>query len=121
MLIPQTTATKRQRLSPQLRRDRLLNTALKIARNYGLATVHHQAIAQASHTSVATVFHYFPTRQALDEALTQHIITHEKPSLLRLEAELAFVRMTYQNHTSISELERQLPEERLTLSRYIHF
>jgi AcrR family transcriptional regulator len=46
-------------------RRRLLDCALRLVTNRGLATLSTQAIADAAHVSIGTVYRYFPDRTAI--------------------------------------------------------
>lgn len=60
------------RLSPEARRQQLLDCAIKCFAEYGLATANHGMVASAAKVSVPSVFSYFNTREALvDGVLTE--------------------------------------------------
>ena len=62
----------RTRLSPEKRKEQLLNFALDVFARRGIGRAGHADIADMANVSVATVFNYFPTREALvEEVLTQ--------------------------------------------------
>lgn len=65
--------TRRRRLSPEARRQQLLQIGLKVFANLGLEGAGHANIAQAANVSTATVFNYFPTRALLTKALIGEI------------------------------------------------
>lgn len=63
---------KRTRMSTEARREQLLGSAVRMCADMGLSRVTHADIADDAKVSVATVFVYFPTRQALiDEILKE--------------------------------------------------
>lgn len=59
------SAHRRTRLSPDARRAQLLDCAIAVFARDGLGRGNHAAIAELAGVSVATVFHYFPTRDEL--------------------------------------------------------
>lgn len=62
----------RTRLSPEKRKEQLLTFALDVFARRGIGRAGHADIADMANVSVATVFNYFPTREALvEEVLTQ--------------------------------------------------
>jgi len=63
----------RQRLSPEARREQLINTAMQVFASEGLERAGHGDIAKLAGVSTATVFNYFPTRDDLVDAVLQHI------------------------------------------------
>ncbi|MGD8977082.1 MAG: TetR/AcrR family transcriptional regulator [Gammaproteobacteria bacterium] len=63
----------RRRLSPAARRAQLLECALAIFADRGLGRAGHARIAEAAGVSVPTVFHYFPTREALVDAVLDEV------------------------------------------------
>jgi len=69
------TAPRRTRLSPDARRAQLLNCAVSVFARDGLGRGNHAAIAELAGVSVATVFHYFPTRDALVAAVLDQVET----------------------------------------------
>lgn len=62
----------RTRLSPEKRRQQLLDFSLEVFARRGIGRAGHADIAEMANVSVATVFNYFPTRDALvEQVLTQ--------------------------------------------------
>lgn len=59
----------RRRLSPAARRAQLLHCALQAFAEDGLSRAGHGRVAELAGVSVPTVFHYFPTREALVDAV----------------------------------------------------
>jgi TetR/AcrR family hemagglutinin/protease transcriptional regulator len=55
----------RRRLSPQARRRQLVEAAVEVFARGGLAGTVHADVARHAGVAVATVFHYFPNREAL--------------------------------------------------------
>ncbi|CAH0534380.1 HTH-type transcriptional regulator LuxR [Vibrio stylophorae] len=67
-----STKRRRTRLSPEQRREQLLNTAMEVFALRGIGRAGHAEIAEIAQVSVATVFNYFPTREDLvDVVLAQ--------------------------------------------------
>lgn len=67
-----SSAQRRSRLEPGARRAQLLDCALSVFAREGLGRGNHAAVAKEAGVSVATVFHYFPSRQdLLDAVLTE--------------------------------------------------
>ena len=54
-----------QRMSPQERKEQLLKAALKGSAEKGLGNCYHRDLAMMTGVSVPTVFHYFPSSEAL--------------------------------------------------------
>lgn len=66
------TKKTRTRLSPEKRKQQLLDYALDVFARRGIGRAGHADIAEMANVSVATVFNYFPTREALvEEVLSQ--------------------------------------------------
>jgi TetR/AcrR family hemagglutinin/protease transcriptional regulator len=59
----------RRRLSPAARRAQLLDCALRAFAEEGLSRAGHGRVAELASVSVPTVFHYFPTREVLVDAV----------------------------------------------------
>ena len=57
------------RLSPEDRREQLLECAIKVFAEHGLVASNHAMVAAAAQVSVPTVFFYFKTREALVDAV----------------------------------------------------
>ncbi|CAG9000627.1 MAG: hypothetical protein CENE_02627 [Candidatus Celerinatantimonas neptuna] len=115
-----TKSNKRTRQAPAIRKENLLKAALKLAKEQGLSSVNHQNIAKVAKVSTATAFNYFENRIILDKTVAQYIIQNERPSLLRLEAEITLLRRITDNQNDLEEIEQSIPAERLSLSEYIH-
>jgi TetR/AcrR family hemagglutinin/protease transcriptional regulator len=64
---------RRTRLAPETRRAELLSIALAVFARRGLGEARHAEIASEAGVSVATVFVYFPTREALVDAVTGEV------------------------------------------------
>lgn len=56
---------RRTRLSPTQRRQQLLEVAIAVSASRGLGKAGHSDIAQQAGVAVATVFHYFKTKEVL--------------------------------------------------------
>ena len=66
---------RRTRLDPTARRAQLLDCALTVFARDGLGRGNHAAIAARAGVSVATVFHYFPSREDLVGAVLDEVET----------------------------------------------
>jgi TetR/AcrR family hemagglutinin/protease transcriptional regulator len=64
-----SNSTPRKRLSPDARRAQLLDTAIDVFAEMGLERAGHGDIAKRAGVSTPTVFNYFPTRDALLQAV----------------------------------------------------
>lgn len=64
-----------KRLSPEARRAQLLDTAIEVFAEMGLERAGHGDIAKRAGVSTPTVFNYFPTRDALVEAVLAQMDT----------------------------------------------
>lgn len=63
---------RRTRLTPEARREQLMQCAIEVFSKRGLARAGHAEIAELAQVSVATVFNYFSSREQLvDNVLTQ--------------------------------------------------
>jgi TetR/AcrR family hemagglutinin/protease transcriptional regulator len=62
-----------RRLPREARRRQLLDCALKVFAERGLGRAGHARIAEAAGVSVPTVFHYFPNREALVDAVLEGV------------------------------------------------
>ena len=94
---PSTKAhSRRKRLAPDARRSQLLACAMTVFARRGLGRAGHAEIAREAGVSVSTVFVYFPTREALVEAVleevarflvemarTTHDASHPAPEVLK--------------------------------------
>ena len=65
----QNAKPKRQRLSPDARREQLLACAVTAYAASGVERAGHGDVAKLAGVSTATVFNYFPTREALTDAV----------------------------------------------------
>lgn len=66
-----TAVRKRTRLTPQARRDQILDRAADLVLADGLASVSMEGVARATGVSKGLVYNYFPDRLALFAALLQ--------------------------------------------------
>ena len=71
--LSKTPKIKRQRLSPADRRQQLLELAVTAYAQQGVERAGHGDIAKLTSASTATVFNYFPTREALTEAVLTYV------------------------------------------------
>ncbi|MEG8221827.1 TetR/AcrR family transcriptional regulator [Sphingomonas sp. HH69] len=62
-----------KRMIPAERRDELTRVALEVFARDGLGFARHAEIARAAGVALATVFHYFPTRPQLVEAVLKEV------------------------------------------------
>lgn len=62
---------KRTRLTPEARRDQILDRAAELVLTDGLAAISMEGVARAAGVSKGLVYNYFPDRQALFAALLQ--------------------------------------------------
>jgi TetR/AcrR family hemagglutinin/protease transcriptional regulator len=60
-------------LSKVARRKQLLDHAVRIGAEVSIARITHADVAKAEHVAVATVFSYFPNRQALVDAILNEV------------------------------------------------
>ncbi|MGB5211319.1 MAG: TetR/AcrR family transcriptional regulator [Gammaproteobacteria bacterium] len=67
------SSPRRTRLNPRKRRLQLLDCALSVFARDGLGRANHAAVADMAGVSVATVFHYFPNRDALVDAVLAQV------------------------------------------------
>ncbi|UTV28110.1 TetR/AcrR family transcriptional regulator [Photobacterium atrarenae] len=63
----------RTRLSPEKRKQQLLDFSLEVFARRGIGRAGHADIAEMANVSVATVFNYFPTREALVEQVLNQV------------------------------------------------
>lgn len=63
----------RRRLPPEERRAQLLEVALRVFARSGLGQARHAEIAKEAGVAVSTVFLYFPTRDALVDAVLSRV------------------------------------------------
>lgn len=69
---PRAEIRRRTRLSPEARRDQLMECAVEVFSRRGIGRAGHAEIAEQAKVSVATVFNYFNTREDLvDEVLAE--------------------------------------------------
>tara|TARA_R100001369_G_C3275465_1_gene160907 strand:+ start:325 stop:891 length:567 start_codon:yes stop_codon:yes gene_type:complete len=66
----------RNRLSPEARRHQLVETAIETFADMGIERTGHGDIAKRAGVSTATVFNYFPTREALTQDVLNEIEAH---------------------------------------------
>jgi AcrR family transcriptional regulator len=68
------TAAYRRRKQPDLVRRTLLDCAAKLALEHGLGAVTVQAVSEAAGVTKGGLFHHFPTKQALVEAVVTDLL-----------------------------------------------
>lgn len=68
-----TAPVRAARLPPDQRRMQLLGHAMKAFAEHGLGAANHGLVAAEAKVSVPTVFFYFPTREALVDAVLKEI------------------------------------------------
>lgn len=64
----------RTRLSPQKRKQQLMEIALEVFARRGIGRGGHADIAEIAQVSVATVFNYFPTREDLVDDVLNYVV-----------------------------------------------
>ncbi len=64
----------RTRLSPQKRKQQLMEIALEVFAKRGIGRGGHADIADIAQVSVATVFNYFPTREDLVDDVLNYVV-----------------------------------------------
>lgn len=70
---PKQDKVKRERLSPEGRRQQLLEAGVTAYAQQGVERAGHGNIAKLTSASTATVFNYFPTREALTDAVLNYV------------------------------------------------
>ncbi|WP_105900726.1 TetR/AcrR family transcriptional regulator [Vibrio gangliei] len=70
------TKRPRTRLTPEKRKQQLLNIGIEVFARRGIGRGGHADIAEIAQVSVATVFNYFPTREDLVEAILSDVEQH---------------------------------------------
>lgn len=68
------TKRARTRLSPQKRKQQLMEIALEVFARRGIGRGGHADIAEIAQVSVATVFNYFPTREDLVDDVLNYVV-----------------------------------------------
>ena len=64
----------RTRLSPQKRKQQLMEISLEVFAKRGIGRGGHADIAEIAQVSVATVFNYFPTREDLVDEVLNYVV-----------------------------------------------
>jgi len=64
---------RRRRLPPEERRAQLLSIAIDVFADRGIGAARHAEIAERAGVAVSTVFVYFPTREALVDAVLDEV------------------------------------------------
>ncbi len=109
------TSAPRQRLSPIERRAQLMACAFEAFADTGLERAGHGDVAKLAGVSTATVFNYFPTREALTNAvlfeITEKIMTllaSVPPSSLSPPDQIRIMARAYdqltENHPNLSKV-----------------
>ena len=70
----------RPRMSPEERQAQLLAVAITIYGRMGVERAGHGDVAKLAGVSTATVFNYFPTREALTDAVLKAVKSHVRDS-----------------------------------------
>ncbi|MGE0487547.1 MAG: TetR/AcrR family transcriptional regulator [Gammaproteobacteria bacterium] len=73
MSATKSTVRRRSRLNPERRFAQLLDCAIKVFARTGLASGVHAQVAEEAHVAVSTAFVYFPTREALVDAVVTEV------------------------------------------------
>lgn len=76
-----------RRMSPEARLSILTSAALQVFARDGLGAARHARVAETAGVALATVFHYFPTRTALVEAVLAEVDRSYVAGLVRAAAE----------------------------------
>ena len=71
--VDHSESSTRRRSSPEARREQLLRHAICAFAEAGIERAVHADVAQKANVSTPTVFKYFPTRQALVDAVLERI------------------------------------------------
>ncbi|MEJ2515867.1 MAG: TetR/AcrR family transcriptional regulator [Gammaproteobacteria bacterium] len=87
-------ASARRRLTPAARRRQLTDAALTVFARNGLARSVHADVAREAGVSVPTVFHYFPSRDALLTSVLQELDEH-------------FMKLARRHHEDVDRPARQ--------------
>ena len=66
---PRAEIRRRTRLSPEARRDQLMECAVEVFSRRGIGRAGHAEIAEQAKVSVATVFNYFNTQMCIRDRL----------------------------------------------------
>lgn len=69
-------STPRKRLTPEARRQHLLDCAVSVYAQLGVERAGHGDVAKLAGMSTPTVFNYFPTRKALTQAVLESVGTY---------------------------------------------
>lgn len=62
------TKSRATRMAPEARREKLMNSVIRVFANRGIGEARHAHVAKEARVSLSTVFVYFPTREALVDA-----------------------------------------------------
>ncbi len=89
---------RRTRLSPEARREQLMQCAIEVFSKRGLGRAGHAEIAQLAQVSVATVFNYFSSR----EQLVDNVL---------IQIEDFFSHMVRKHFIDINELQPKSPQQ----------
>jgi TetR/AcrR family transcriptional regulator, hemagglutinin/protease regulatory protein len=107
----QAKKPRARQMKPEERKKLLLETAVSVFAEKGLSSAKHADIAAVCGVAVPTVFSYFPTREALTQA-----VLNEVASFIRRGMQLpvgddneSFERL-YNNAMNMAELSKQHPD-----------
>jgi len=98
---------RRTRLSPEARREQLMQCAIEVFSKRGLGRAGHAEIAQLAQVSVATVFNYFSSR----EQLVDHVL---------IQVEDFFSNMVRKNFIDIDEASNHTHQSSKSAHQAIH-
>jgi TetR/AcrR family hemagglutinin/protease transcriptional regulator len=98
---------RRTRLSPEARREQLMQCAIEVFSKRGLGRAGHAEIAQLAQVSVATVFNYFSSR----ELLVDHVL---------IQVEDFFSNMVRKNFIDIDEASNHTHQSSKSAHQAIH-
>lgn len=85
-LVEKASASPRQRarrMPAEERRQQILNCAIEVFAETGLVNAKHTDVAFKADVAIPTVFHYFPTLEALQAAVLKELHTYFVESLIK--------------------------------------
>lgn len=96
---------KKKRLPPEERKKQLLEIAVEVFADRGIAVARHAEIADRAGVSVATVFFYFPTREQLVYAVLgeTEIVFGELPDMIDVSQDAPVIRRLLLNFMAYIE------------------
>ena len=79
---PPTTSVTKTRVSPELRREHILESAVSVARKYGYRKITRSLIAEEAGVSSALVNRYFNTMNQIRQAVMRRAVQLEIPEIV---------------------------------------